>query len=46
MELDSSEEMLQIALDKKFETGSDILYLCQDMELDLYSMVGNRCQCL
>ena len=34
--VDSSEEMLQIALDKKFETGSDILYLCQDMrELDL-----------
>lgn len=39
--VDSSEEMLQIALDKKFETGSDILYLCQDMrELDLYSTVG------
>ena len=36
--VDSSEEMLQIALDK---TGSDILYLCQDMrELDLYSTVG------
>ena len=39
--VDSSEEMLQIALDKKFETQSDILYLCQDMrELDLYSTVG------
>ena len=39
--VDSSEEMLQIALDKKFETRSDILYLCQDMrELDLYSTVG------
>ena len=39
--VDSSEEMLQIALNKKFETGSDILYLCQDMrELDLYSTVG------
>lgn len=39
--VDSSEEMLQIALDKKLETGSDILYLCQDMrELDLYSTVG------
>ena len=39
--VDSSEEMLQIAMDKKFETQSDILYLCQDMrELDLYSTVG------
>ena len=39
--VDSSEEMLQIALEKKFETRSDILYLCQDMrELDLYSTVG------
>ena len=39
--VDSSEEMLQIALDKKLETRSDILYLCQDMrELDLYSTVG------
>ena len=39
--VDSSEEMLQIALNKKFETRSDILYLCQDMrELDLYSTVG------
>lgn len=39
--VDSSEEMLQIAMDKKFETRSDILYLCQDMrELDLYSTVG------
>lgn len=39
--VDSSEEMLQIAMDKKFDTQSDILYLCQDMrELDLYSTVG------
>ena len=39
--VDSSEEMLQVALDKKLETQSDILYLCQDMrELDLYSTVG------
>lgn len=39
--VDSSEEMLQIAMDKKLETQSDILYLCQDMrELDLYSTVG------
>ena len=39
--VDSSEEMLQIAMDKKLGTQSDILYLCQDMrELDLYSTVG------
>ena len=38
--VDSSEEMLQIALDKKFETGSDILYLCQDMrELELFGNI-------
>lgn len=39
--VDCSEEMLQLAFDKKYETGSEILYLCQDMrELDLYSTVG------
>lgn len=39
--VDCSEEMLQVAFDKKYETGSEILYLCQDMrELDLYSTVG------
>lgn len=39
--VDCSEEMLQVAFDKKYETESDILYLCQDMrELDLYSTVG------
>lgn len=39
--VDCSEEMLQVALDKKYETDSEILYLCQDMrELDLYSTVG------
>lgn len=39
--VDCSEDMLQLAFDKKYETGSEILYLCQDMrELDLYSTVG------
>ena len=39
--LDNSEEMLNIAMDKKAESGSEILYLHQDMrELDLYSTVG------
>ena len=35
--IDSSEEMLEIAADKKAESGNDILYLCQDMrEFELY----------
>lgn len=39
--VDNSEEMLGIALEKKENSGSEILYLCQDMrELDLYSTVG------
>ena len=39
--VDNSEEMLNIAMDKKAESGSEILYLHQDMrELDLYSTVG------
>lgn len=39
--VDFSQEMLNIALTKKEKSGSDILYLCQDMrELDLYSTVG------
>ncbi|MCM1125786.1 MAG: class I SAM-dependent methyltransferase [Lachnospiraceae bacterium] len=39
--VDISQEMLNIALDKKEKSGSGILYLCQDMrELDLYSTVG------
>ena len=39
--VDFSQEMLNIALDKKEKSGSEILYLCQDMrELDLYSTVG------
>lgn len=41
MGIDNSEEMLQIAMNKKEQSGSEILYLCQDMrELDLYSTVG------
>lgn len=39
--VDYSQDMLNIAMEKKAESGSDILYLCQDMrELDLYSTVG------
>lgn len=39
--LDCSQEMLGIAFAKKEKTGSEILYLCQDMRrLDLYSTVG------
>lgn len=39
--VDNSESMLGIAMDKKAESGSEILYLLQDMrELELYSTVG------
>lgn len=39
--VDISQEMLGVAAAKREKTGSDILYLCQDMrELDLYSTVG------
>ncbi len=39
--VDNSEEMLGVAFEKKENSGSEILYLCQDMrELDLYSTVG------
>lgn len=39
--VDNSQEMLNIALAKKEKSGSEILYLCQDMrELDLYSTIG------
>lgn len=39
--VDNSEDMLRIATEKKEKSGSEILYLCQDMrELDLYSTVG------
>ena len=38
--VDNSEEMLGIALDKKFDSGSNIQYLCQDMrKLDMYGTV-------
>ncbi len=39
--IDNSEEMLEIAYEKRDETGSEILYLNQDMlELELFSTVG------
>lgn len=39
--VDNSESMLEIAMEKKSESGSEILYLLQDMrELELYSTVG------
>lgn len=39
--VDNSDEMLQIAGDKKVRSGSDILYLNQDMrEFELYGTVG------
>ena len=38
--IDSSEDMLEIAQEKKFETQSDIIYLCQTMQnLDLFGTV-------
>ena len=39
--VDCAEEMLSIAMEKREESGSQILYLLQDMrELELYSTVG------
>ena len=39
--IDNAEEMLNIAMEKRAESGSEILYLLQDMrELELYSTVG------
>lgn len=39
--VDLSQEMLNVALEKKEQSGSSVLYLCQDMRmLDLYSTVG------
>lgn len=39
--IDSSEEMLSIAQNKKYENGSDAMFLCQDMRsLDLYGTVN------
>lgn len=38
--VDNSEEMLEIAMEKRAESGSDILYLLQDMrEFELYGTV-------
>ncbi|MBQ7430091.1 MAG: class I SAM-dependent methyltransferase [Butyrivibrio sp.] len=39
--IDMSEEMLEIAREKKEESGHEILYLCQDMrDIDLYCTAG------
>lgn len=39
--VDVSEEMLEVAMEKRAESGSEILYLQQDMrDLELYSTVG------
>lgn len=39
--IDNSEDMLQIAMEKRDESGQNILYLLQDMrELELYGTVG------
>lgn len=39
--VDNAQEMLQIAMDKRERSGSDILYLLQDMrEFELYGAVG------
>jgi SAM-dependent methyltransferase len=38
--VDNSAEMLNVAMDKKLESGLDILYICQNMtELDLFGTV-------
>ena len=38
--VDNSADMLSVAMQKRYETGQDILFLCQDMtELDLYGTV-------
>lgn len=48
--VDASEEMLDLAYEKKAASGSDILYLCQDMrELELYGTVEaviSVCDCM
>lgn len=39
--IDMSTDMIQIAMEKREESGNDIMYLCQDMrELELYCTVG------
>lgn len=48
--IDNAQEMLQIAIDKRAESGLDILYLLQDMrDLELYGTVGaviSVCDCV
>jgi SAM-dependent methyltransferase len=48
--VDHSEDMLQIAMDKRAESGNDILYLMQDMrEFELYGTVRaviSICDCM
>lgn len=42
--IDNSEEMLELAMRKRERSGSDILYLLQDMrEFELYGTVGAVC---
>ena len=39
--VDSSEDMLSVAQEKKMETGDDVIFLCQRMEeLDLYGTIN------
>ena len=48
--IDYSEEMLELAMEKKYDSGKDILYLCQDMrEFELYGTVAavvSICDCM
>ena len=48
--VDNSDEMLSIAIEKKYESGHDILYLNQDMrEFELYGTVAavvSICDCM
>lgn len=48
--IDNSEEMLQLAIEKRERSGHDILYLCQDMrEFELYGTVAavvSVCDCM
>lgn len=48
--IDNSEDMLTMAMDKRYESGHDILYLLQDMrEFELYGTVRaivSVCDCL
>ncbi|MDE5772370.1 MAG: class I SAM-dependent methyltransferase [Ruminococcus sp.] len=39
--VDNSQEMLGIAIEKKFDSGLDIQYLCQDMRnIDMFGTIG------